>query len=384
MKILRQLPALVALVTALVSCSKDDTPSSPAQNDITAIDTKMSTWMSSYNMPGASIAITKNGKLVYRKGYGVADNGSGEKVTVDSRFRIASITKTVTSAAILKLVQEGKLALNQKVFGAGAVLGTTYGTQPYKTYVTDITIDHLLHHTGGGWSTDAPGDPAFYDSSWTTSNLISWTLNNNNLLSAPGTTYRYSNFGYIVLARVIEKASGKSYEDYIRQDILAAAGATKTELCGNNLAQRKPKEVRYYGQGADIPAVYGIVNYTRADGAFGLISTPTDILRFVTAVDSFSTRRDILDANYIKIMRTGSTPNPGYACGWGIEGGEWYWFGSLCGTASFIYRNKEGYCVAIVSNSRLYPNPNNALNALVPIVNSIVTDTITWQDIDQF
>jgi D-alanyl-D-alanine carboxypeptidase len=372
-------------VIVFASCKKKDTPAAVSQKDIAIVDNKVTAWMSANAMPGASIAISKNGKLVYRKGYGIANETTGEKVTVDSRFRMASVSKTFTAVAILKLIQEGKLSLSQKVFGTGAVLGTTYGTQPYKIYVTNITVDHLLHQTQGGWGTNAPGDPAFYDSTMSHTALINWTVDNNLLINVPGTTYRYSNFNFILLARIIEKVSGKTYEDYIKQDILNPLGATNTVIAGNNLSSKKANEVVYKGQGGDIPFVYSLYNYTRADGAFGWVSTPTDILRFATAVDSSNTKPDILSGTTLKTMATTTTANPYYGCGWAIEGPEWYWFGSLPGTASLIYRNSNGICVSFVANSRLQPNPNNALNGIAGIINEVIGNSaIAWQDIDQF
>jgi D-alanyl-D-alanine carboxypeptidase len=377
--------SIIFLLLLFASCKKDDTAPTVTQNDIATIDSKVTTWMSTNGMPGSSIAISRNGKLVYRKGYGVANESTGEKVSIDSRFRMASVSKTLTSVAILKLVQEGKLSLTQKIFGNGSILGTTYGTQPYKIYVTDITVDHLLHQTQGGWGTNTPGDPAFYDSSMTHTALINWTLDNNLLVNAPGTTYRYSNFNFILLARIIEKVTGKTYEDYLKQDILTPLGATNTLIAGNNLSQKKTNEVTYKGQSGDIPFVYALNNYTRADGAFGWISTPTDILRFMTSVDSSNTRPDILNGTILRTMVTTTTANPNYGCGWAVEGPEWYWFGSLPGTASVIYRNTNGVCVSFVANSRLQPNPNNALNGIAEVVNEILrNNTIVWQDIDQF
>jgi CubicO group peptidase (beta-lactamase class C family) len=376
-------------IVVITSCKKSDsgggTTPPVTQTDIASVDSKVTSWMTTYAMPGASIALTKNGKLVYRKGYGNADNATSEKVTINSKFRVASVSKTFTGVAILKLVQGGLLSLNQKVFGAGSILGTTYGTQPYKPFVTDITVEHLLKHLTGGWGTNAPGDPAFYDSSMSHTVLINWTLDNNLLVSAPGTTYRYSNFNYILLARIIEKVTGKSYEAYLKDEIFTPLGATNTFLAGNNSATKKPNEVTYYGQGGDAPFVYTLYNYNRADGAFGWVSTPTDMLRFATAVDSATTRPDILNSTSLGLMRIGSTANPNYGCGWAIDGPEWYWFGSLPGTASLIYRNSNGICVSFVANSRLQPSPNNALNAMGAFVTTIVNDnTIAWQDIDQF
>jgi CubicO group peptidase (beta-lactamase class C family) len=376
----------VVIAVNLYSCKKNDEgPSSEPQKDIAGIDNLVTAWMTTNNMPGASIAISKNGKLVYRKGYGKANTGSNEAVTVESRFRIASVSKPITGVAVLKLVQDGRLTLNQKIFGAGGALGTTYGTQPYKPGITDITVEHLLKHLSGGWGSAAQGDPAFYDSSMTHTALINWTLDNTVLGTTPGSTYRYSNFNYILLSKVIERVSGKTYENYVKEDILNPIGATNSLLAGNNLSLKRTNEVTYYGQGGDVPFVYALYNYTRSEGAFGWVSTPTDVLRFANAVDSSATRPDILNGSTLASMATGSAANAYYGCGWGIEGPEWYWFGSLPGTASFIYRNKNGINIAFAANSRLQPSPNNALNALLPLINYIASDnTIPWQDIDQF
>lgn len=385
MKLKLLIPLCIVLCSVFFSCKKDDAPPKEQQNDISRIDNQVASWMTSNNMPGASIAISKNGKLVYRKGYGMANTTASEAVTIDSRFRLASVSKPITGIAILKLVQDGRLTLNQKVFGTGSILGTTYGTQPYKPGVVDITVEHLLKHLSGGWGSVAQGDPAFYDSSMTHTALINWTLNNTTLSSTPGANYRYSNFNYMLLSKVIEKVTAKTYEAYVKEDVFNGLGATTLSLAGNNLASKKSNESTYYGQGGDLPFVYSLYNYARSEGAFGWIGTPTDVLRLAVAADSSSTKPDILNGTSLALMTTTSTANPYYGCGWGIEGPEWYWFGSLPGTASLIYRHKNGTCIAFAANSRLQPNPNNALNALIPIINFITTDnTIPWQDIDQF
>lgn len=205
---------ILVLVSVILGqgCKKNNNePEKPAEQiDISTVDTKMKNWMDKYQMPGAALGVSVNGKLVYKKGYGLADKESSTNVTADSRFRIASVSKLFTSAAVLKLVQDGKLDINKKVFGANGILGTTYGTQPYKQYVTDITVDELLHHTGGWWGQSS--DPAFYDKTLNATEVINWTIDNNLLGYMPGTHFDYSNFGYMLLAKIVEKVSGKSYE----------------------------------------------------------------------------------------------------------------------------------------------------------------------------
>ena len=381
------------LLTAALfnACSKDDTnePEPVEQQvNIAALDTKVTNWMTASGMPGMSLAISKNGKMVYSKAYGKSDQEAATDATTSSRFRMASVSKLLTSVAIMKLVQSGAISMDQKVFGASGLLGTTYGTQPYSANVQAVTVSHLLHHTSGGWG-NASNDPAFLDMNWTTPQVFNHTLNNIPLSATPGSVFNYSNFNYMILARIIEKMSGKTYEQFVKDEILTPVGASQTAISGVALADRKPNEVKYYGQGGDATWPYDKMNLPRADGAMGWMGTATDLLRFANAVDSSSTRPDILNGPTLKTMVT-TTPNSSgfgfkFGCGWVVEDGEWFWWGSLPGTFGILYRNTNGICIAALANSRLQPNPNNSLNNFINVINYIAFDqTIPWQDIDQF
>ena len=126
----------------------------------------------SFSVPSLSVAISRNGQFVFDRGFGfnqgfrfgnVKDMGPTD---MSSLFRIADVTMPITSVAIFTLIEQGKLKLTDKVFGASGILGTRYGKSPYGQYVTDITVDHLLTHTCGGWPADA-NDPMYKSNSWT-------------------------------------------------------------------------------------------------------------------------------------------------------------------------------------------------------------------------
>jgi D-alanyl-D-alanine carboxypeptidase len=121
---------------------------------ISAIDENLSAFMTKYNVPGLSIAITINERLVYVNSYGKASLEDNQNVTSQSLFRISSLSKQITSAAIMRLLDQNKISLDQKVFGTGGILGTIYGAQPYGPGITNITVGQLLHHTEGGWPDD--------------------------------------------------------------------------------------------------------------------------------------------------------------------------------------------------------------------------------------
>jgi CubicO group peptidase (beta-lactamase class C family) len=387
---MKQLFQIALLALILNSCSKNNDDPDPAEEqvDIAALDAKVTNWMTASGMPGMSIAISKNGKMVYSKAYGKADQEAPADATTDSRFRMASVSKLLTSVAVMKLVQNGSISITQKVFGTGAILGTTYGTQPYSANVQAVTVSDLLHHTSGGWG-NAVNDPAFLDITWTSAQVFNHTLTNIPLTAAPGSVFNYSNFNYMVLARIIEKISGKTYEQFVKDEVLTPVGASQTAIAGISLAERKTNEVKYYGQGGDATWTYDKMNLPRGDAAMGWMGTSEDLLRFVNAVDSSAARPDILNGTTLKTMVTTTAGSSGlgfnFGCGWVVENGEWFWWGSLPGTFGILYRNANGICISALANSRLQPNPNNGLYSFINVINYIAFDqTIPWQDIDQF
>jgi len=342
---------------------------------IPKVDSLVTNFMQKYNVPGMSVAIAKDGKIVYAKGYGYANKDTKEPVTNASLFRIASVSKPFTSVAIMQLVESGKLQLDAKVFGDGGVLGNDYGTPPYKGNISNITVHQLLQHTCGGWSND-DNDPMFTDTAFTAAQVISNTLNNQPLVNEPGKVYAYSNFGYCVLGRVIEKITGMRYEDYVKTNILQKAGITDMQVGGNTLAAKKPNEVVYYGQDGENPYVY---NITRMDAHGGWIANPSDLLNFVFCVDGFATKPDIINATSINIMTTPSAANKNYACGWAVNSNNnWWHTGSLPGTATELVRASNGFSWAILANTR--SGDNNFVSRMDRLIWYAVRDSsVKWQ-----
>lgn len=228
------------------------TANSGSAQSLPQIDSTIKAFMDQYHVPGMSVAVTYHGKLVYARSYGYADTAQHIALTPQHLFRIASVSKCITATAILKLAEAGKLSLNDRVFGPNAVLGTRYGTPPYADNLKKITIRQLLEHTSGGW-TNNNADPMFSHPRMTADELISWTIDHQPLDNIPGTVYAYSNFGYCILGRIIEKVSGMPYEDYVKKAVLRPCGITDMQTGGNTPAQRKPREVVYYGQHGEQP-----------------------------------------------------------------------------------------------------------------------------------
>ncbi|MDR6940916.1 serine hydrolase domain-containing protein [Mucilaginibacter pocheonensis] len=315
---------------------------------VAALDDEVNAFMTTYNVPAVSVAITKGEKLVYLKAYGTSDQSRGVKAAISDRYRIASLSKQITAVAIMRLLDGGKIKLEDKVFGDGGILGKTYGTKTYGPHITDITVDELLHHTSGGWNNEV-NDPMFTNPTMTAAQLITWTLDNRPLDHIPGTSYAYSNFGYCILGRVIEKITGQTYEEAVKTLVLTPIGITDMTIGGNTLAQKLPKEVTYYGQDSEDPYAY---NITRMDSHGGWIATAADLARFLVYIDKFPVRKDILTPSTLNVMYTGSTANTAYGCGWAIAGNNYAHTGSLPGTATEQARLDNGFNFVILTNTR--------------------------------
>jgi CubicO group peptidase (beta-lactamase class C family) len=310
-------------------------------------------YMQKYDIPALSIAVGHAGKLVYQEAIGWADREQREAVTPNNLFRIASVTKPLTSVAIFSLIEDGRLELGNRVFGRDAVLGFDFGRPPYHPHVDQIAIHHLLTHTAGGWDNKA-NDPMFGHPELNHAQLIELTLRDRPLDHVPGQVYAYSNFGYCLLGRVIEKIVRRPYEAYVREAVLARCGVTDMAIAGNTLAQRRPGEVKYYGQGGN---PYGM-NVTRMDSHGGWIARPADLVKFFMHVDGFAEPPNILRPPTIRTMTTASSANPGYAKGWSVNtAGNWWHGGSLPGTATIAVRTHSGFCWAALLNTRRQNSP---------------------------
>ncbi len=331
-------------------------------------------FMGKYNVPGFSVAVGSEGRLIYQNAFGVADRAQGVPVTPGHLFRIASVTKPITSATIFSLIEKGSLRLGDRVFGPGAILGTDYGGPPYGRYIEQITLEQLLTHTAGGWQNDGT-DPMFQNLQMNHQQLIAWTLRNVPLKNQPGTHYAYSNFGYCVLGRVIEKVTGQPYAAYVSQAILRPSGITDMVIAGNTLAQRRPNEVVYYGQGSgDNP--YSL-NVTRMDSHGGWLARPADLVLFAMHVGGFQPPPSLLTSQSIRTMTTGSSANSGYAKGWLVNSSHNWWHnGILSGTMTIMVRTHSGFFWAGFANTYRW---NSAMDSdLDALLWTMVSKVSSW------
>jgi CubicO group peptidase (beta-lactamase class C family) len=336
--------ALAAIARPAGAAPKD----LPSPQESAALRDNAEAFRKAHSLPGLSVAIAQDGELVYEQGFGMADEAAREPITPRSLFRIASVSKPITSVTIFDLIEKGSLKLDDLVFGPQGILGEAYGGPPYKKYVGEIRLHHLLTHTGGGWTNDGT-DPMFQHSRMNHQQLITWAIANVPLTHPPGEHFAYSNFGYCVLGRVIEKVSRRPYEAHVREAILSRCGVTDMRIGGNTLAERVPGEVVYYDP-SESP--YSM-NVRRMDSHGGWLATASDLVRFATHVDGFPSVPDILKEDSIREMTTATTASAGYAKGWAVNPSHnWWHTGSLPGTATVMVRTNSRFCWAALTNTR--------------------------------
>lgn len=383
---------LASIALWMMACSEDTdptpSPQAPAQQeDIAAVDSQIENFISQYDIPGASLAISKNGKLVYQKAYGMADQTQNKVMELKTQMRVASVSKTFTGLAIMLLVQDGEINLEDKVFGEGGILGTTYGTKTYTDRVKQVTVRNLLQMTTGGWVVNGNRDAIDYEQGRTNDGFFNWMMDNATLNFNPGSQYWYINTNYFVAARIVEEVSGKSFEQFVKERITEPLKMTSTAYAKNGIQGRLPNEAIYYGQGGTKGFEYTF-NIERRDGDGGLVTTAPDLLRFVTAIDGNTSRPDLLESAFYNQFIQGSSANAGFANGIALSNQIKFFYGALPGTRSAYMFHSNGMAAALIFNGNTdytqsnYSNFSNAHNALMV---SLVTKNIDlYQNIDQF
>jgi N-acyl-D-amino-acid deacylase len=404
------------------ACAQGATPTAQGATSVTgetrpelaAFDALVADRLEAWNIPGGQLAIARGDRLIYNRGFGYASIEDDEIVQPDARFRIASTTKPITTAAALRLIDAGKLTLDTPVFPLLDM--EPIANAPYDPRLDRITVEHLLTHSGG-WNSADGFDPQYTPWPQFISQLIGAECPPSPetiiryMLSVPldfdpGTKSAYSNFGFNVLGRVIEKVSGQSFEHYIEQ-MLATANITSMTVGGTLLDERLPREVRYYGapDAAFVPSLYPSGGFiTEGYGGFyvpaldahgGLISTAADLVRFALAVDG-TRGTPLLTPETVKVMESTARPPSAYAGAGNAEGGfglgwnmrktddgyEWSHAGALTGsTASWLVRQADGTTIGVVFNS--LPTDYGAFfSDLFPALQQSATDVSNWPTID--
>ena len=202
---------LLVLLAAALGLAPISTAGSEPGDEATRVDQLFQQW-DKPNSPGCAVAVMKDGRIAYKRGYGMADLDRGEKITPATVFHVGSISKQFTAAAVLMLEHEGKLSLDDAV----------------RTYVPElpdfgvkITLRHLLHHTSGlrdqwellrlaGWG---PQDLI------TDEHVLTIMSRQRMLNFPPGSEFLYSNTGFTLLAQIVKRVSGKTFRNFTTERV---------------------------------------------------------------------------------------------------------------------------------------------------------------------
>jgi CubicO group peptidase (beta-lactamase class C family) len=291
---------------------------------------------------GATALVSQNGKIIYKKAFGMANLELGVPMQADNVFRIASITKQFTAVAILQLMEQGKLSLQDDI---------TKFIPDYPTAGTKITIEHLLTHTSGiANNTDMPDHMSRVD---VTPTEMIGHFKNLPLKFAPGTSWSYSNNGYFLLGYIIEKITGKTYAEYLEEHFFTPLGMTNS-LYANDTRIVKNR-TGGYTQGDNGVENAQPASMTHPYAAGAIQSTVEDLFKWNQAVHGYKLiKKETLDKALTR-YRLANGKETAYGYGWRLgyvyeSPSQWH-AGLINGFMTMeLYLPKEDVFVAVFSN----------------------------------
>jgi len=361
----------------------------------------MISFMREHEVPGASLAVSKNGVLVYSRGFGFRDVDLAKPVLPSTRFRIASISKPITSAAIASLVKSGKMKFDDPLV---AFLTPTERAWLHPQ-LRSVTIKQILQHRGG-WDRERSSDPMFETVEIGKSLQLGRPANQEELIKfvlhrapdfEPGTKYAYSNFGYCLLGRVIETVSNQPYGEFVKATIFNRPSGTSLDL-GQTLTVQ-PNETKYYVRprkfvtgvvpgalGQRVQTQYGGWSIENLDSHGGWISSAEDLVRFADLFNS-PTSASFLTEPIVSEMfsnPTGHDSDVFYGYGWlvrrvnGVSKVNTWHNGSLPGTSTLLVRRHDGFNWAVLFNSRDGKGAKNLSTLIDPLIHRAVNRVKDW------
>ena len=365
-------------------------------SELAAFDQAVTSIMTQYNIPGAALAVTNQGRLVLAHGYGTLDPGGIEPVQPDSLFRVASLSKPITAVAILQLWDQGLIDLDRGAFHYLPDIHTIPG-QPRNPQMSQITVRQLLTYCAG-WDENLSPDPLNQTTLIAKQLGVTPPANSTALIRAmlsrpldftPGARFSYDEFAYIVLGRIVEHVTGMNYEEYIRTQILAPLGIERMRLGNTALIGRIPGEVSYQGFGAGTsvfpylsspqPLEYGGSAPIETDDAgSGWVASAVDLNKFWDAIDG---RRGGPLLSQAALSQLAAKPNlPDwahtaywYGMGFVIVGNSYWWKdGVTDASRSLMVRTNSGSTWTVLFNSFGASDYSHAIDSLLRAVNANV------------
>ena len=347
--------------------------------ELSGLDRRIRNYMNKWQIKGASLAITRNDSLLYAKGYGWADEENGIEMGPGHIMRMASVSKLITATGIMVLQDKGLLSIKDTVFGPSGILNDSLFIRTIKDRnYHKITVEHLLRHQGG-----FNRDPLFssrdvkhqlqLDHAPEKEDFYRLVLS-RRLRFIPGSWQRYSNFGYLLLSDIIEKVSGKPYEQFIKEEVLRPAGCYDMHIAGNYYEDRRSNEVRYYTHNGDgkfieeyndsgrmVERCYGGNNIPLLSGAGAWCGSPAELSRLVASIDGDPRIPDIISRNSF-LQMTEYLDTETFSLGWNDTNPAkgWSRTGTLSGTSALVKHFPDGECWILITNTSTWKGPGQA------------------------
>jgi uncharacterized protein (TIGR03437 family) len=377
-----------------------------AADSMRAFDDGTQAFMSRWGIPGAALAVAKDGKLIYARGYGLADTATKQPVEPDSLFRIGSVSKTLTVMGALKLVEEGKLHLDDKVFD----ILDEYREAAVDPRALKITIRHLMTHASGLALEEDTLPPASELVAMgiplpLTADMFIRQALSQPLIFDPGTGYAYLSLNAVLLSKIVEKTVHTPYETYMRTRVLGPMGITRMRLGRPFATQRAIGEVHYYdfpgspevepyypNAPAHVPQPYGGVPMEALGATGAWIASPIDLLRFVTAVDG-SRQPRLLKPETVREMLARSAVWPPdavawYGLGWVVQLAEgdriWWHNGAMNGASAYVMHSEAMNLDVAVTFNSMAQEEDAFFGDLFSTVAEAIAATPTWPANDLF
>ncbi len=410
----RRLLAALFVVLLSTQAAAQWTVTGQAVPQLAAFDTMMQNLMTTRAIPSGQVAVAWQGRLVLARGYSLNPGPNDIIVQPDSLFRVASISKPITATLVNRLIQDGQLS-------PSATIGSFIDLTPRPGATADprlanVTVRNLLEMLGGFPDPSVAGyDPVFRDRTVAQALGIGLPVSHADviryqngvaLVTTPGTTYAYSNYGYKLLGRIIEAAAGMPYARYAER-VFNPVGIWDMRLARALPQLRPSNEVAYYSgrtlvtvmdnSGATVPLEYGGLNNDTMDSYGGWIASAPELMRWLTNLDDPAAAGAILDATSLARM-FGVPQNyplpytPGdyyYASGWqvrdyGAQGRTTWHSGSLPSTSAYVVRYRNGFSIAVLLNRRNENNGNETINAIDSALWSAYGQVTSWPGHDLF
>lgn len=301
------------------------------------------------NVPGAAVLVLHRGEAVVRRGYGLADLATAAPVTPATAFRLASVSKQFTAAAVLLLVEEGRIGLDDRV---------RHWFPELPPATAAITVHHLLSHTSGLVDYEDLM-PAGATEQITDAGVLALLEDVDRLYFAPGSSYRYSNGAYALLALLVERASGRDYAGFLHERIFAPLGMDGSVA---HVEGRDTVPARAFGH-SRIDGQWHRTDQSSTSavlGDGGIYSSINDLARWDAALYDdrlLSDASRTLAFSAQTTTATGEDDVDAYGYGWRIDGNALWHSGETIGFRNVIVRLPDERLTVVVLSNRNDPEP---------------------------